>query len=163
MSLLEICQWLQDTPVGTQIRESIWFFPVIEGTHVLALAISVGIVYYFDLRLLGYNMRRQSISEVRNQVLPWAIAGFIIMSISGGLLFWAQAAKAYVSIFGKIKFFALILAAVNILAYHGITEHTIAEWDKAPVPPMKVRVAGLFSIVLWTIVIAAGRLMAYSF
>ena len=87
----------------------------------------------------------------------------ISSTISGVLLFWAQAAKAYVSIFGQIKFFALILAAVNILAYHGITETTIADWDKAPVPPLKVRVAGLFSIVLWTVVIAAGRLMAYTF
>jgi len=163
MSLLEIFQWLQDTQVGTQIRESIWTFPVIEGTHVLALAISVGLVYYFDLRLLGYNMRGQSISEVRNQVLPWAIAGFVIMTISGGFLFWAQAAKAYVSIFGKIKFVALVLALINILAYHGITETTIAEVDKAPIPPMKVRMAGLFSIVLWTVIIAAGRLMAYTF
>jgi len=163
MFLLEICQWLQDTQIGTEIRESIWVFPVIEGIHVLALAISVGIVYYFDLRLLGYNMRRQSISEVRNQILPWAIAGFVIMVISGGLLFWAQAAKAYVSIFGKIKFVALVLALINILAYHGITETTIAEWDKVPVPPMKARMAGVFSIVLWTVVIAARRLMAYTF
>src|SRR5436190_15687400 len=163
MSLLQIMQWIQDTQIGTQIRESIWAFPIIEGSHVLGLAFSVGIIYYFDLRLLGYNMRRQSISQVRNQLLPWAICGFVLMTISGVLLFWAQAAKAYVSIFGQIKFFALILAAVNILAYHGITETTIADWDKAPVPPLKVRVAGLFSIVLWTVVIAAGRLMAYTF
>ena len=163
MSLLEICQWIQDTPIGTQIRESIWTFPVIEGSHVLGLAISVGLVFYFDLRLLGYNMSRRSISEVRNQILPWAITGFILMTISGGLLFWAQAAKAYLSIFGRIKFFALVLASFNILAYHGITEKTIAEWDKAPVPPMKVRLAGLFSIILWTVVVAAGRLMAYTF
>lgn len=163
MSLLEIMQWIQDTPIGTQIRESIWFFPIIEGTHVLGLAASVGIIYYFDLRLLGYNMRRQSISEVRNQLLPWAMPGFIVMMISGALLFWAQAAKAYVSIFGQIKFAALVLAGINILVYHGITESTIAEWDKQPVPPLKVRMAGLFSIVLWTVIIAAGRLMAYTF
>src|SRR5215471_5912598 len=120
MSLLELMQWLQDTSVGTSIRESIWTFPIIEGLHVLGLSISVGIVYYFDLRLLGFNMRGRSVSEVRNQILPWAIAGFVIMMITGGLLFWAQAAKAYVSIFGRIKFFALILAAINILVYHGI-------------------------------------------
>jgi hypothetical protein len=163
MSLLEMMQWLQDTNVGTSIRESIWTFPIIEGLHVLGLSISVGIVYYFDLRLLGFNMRGRSVSEVRNQILPWAIAGFVIMMITGGLLFWAQAAKAYVSIFGRIKFFALILAAINILVYHGISERTIAEWDKAPIPPMKARMAGLFSIILWTVVVAAGRLMAYTF
>ena len=163
MSILDICQWIQDTQIGTQIRESIWFFPIIEGVHVMTLSVSVGFIYWFDLRLLGVNMRHQSISQVRDQVVPWTIVGFVPMVISGGLLFWAQAARAYISPFGKIKFFALIFAALNILIYHSITESTITEWDKAPVPPMKVRMAGLMSILIWTVVIAAGRLMAYTF
>ncbi len=42
MSILSMCQWLQDTNIGTSIRESIWVFPIIETIHVLALSISVG-------------------------------------------------------------------------------------------------------------------------
>jgi len=41
MSILSVCHWLQDTYIGTSIRESIWIFPIIETTHVLALSISV--------------------------------------------------------------------------------------------------------------------------
>src|SRR5262245_40842631 len=163
MSLHDICQWIYDTQTGTAIRESIWFFPIIESIHVLALSISVGIIYYFDLRLLGFNMRGRSVSEIRNQIVPWSIIGFTLMMITGALLFWAQAVRAYDSIFGKIKFFALIFALLNIVVYHWISESTIAEWDKSPIPPLKARLAGLFSIVLWTVVIAAGRLMAYTF
>ena len=44
MSLYEICQALQDSAVGTSIRESIWTFPIIETVHVLGLAVSVGIL-----------------------------------------------------------------------------------------------------------------------
>lgn len=42
MSLLEWCQWLQHSTLGTGIRESGYAYPLIEGTHVLGLALSVG-------------------------------------------------------------------------------------------------------------------------
>jgi len=163
MSLLEICQWLQDTDVGTQIRESIMFFPVIEGMHVLALGISVGAVLWWDLRLLGYTMKDQPISRLQANIFKWMMPGVVIMMITGVLLFWCQAAKAYNSIFFRIKLIALILAGINIPYFHLKTQRSQAQWDTAGIPPTSARMAGLFSILLWTIIIAAGRLMAYTF
>ena len=63
MSLLEICEWIQNTPSSTAIRESLWVFPIIEGSHVLALGLSVGTVLWFDLRLMGVAMRHHTVSE----------------------------------------------------------------------------------------------------
>jgi len=163
MSLLEICQWLQDTDVGTQIRESIFFFPIIEGTHVLALGVSVGAVLWWDLRLLGFTMRDKPISQMQSNIFKWMMPGFVVMMITGVLLFWCQAAKAYNSIFFRIKVIALILAGINILYFHLKTQKGQSEWDTAGIPPTSARMAGLFSILLWAIIIAAGRLMAYTF
>ncbi len=55
MSIMSMCQWLQDTNIGTSIRESIWVFPIIETMHVLALSISVGLLLVSDLRLMGVH------------------------------------------------------------------------------------------------------------
>ena len=33
MSLLGACQWLQNTAASTAIRESIWFFPLLDAAH----------------------------------------------------------------------------------------------------------------------------------
>jgi hypothetical protein len=162
MSLLEICQWLQATETGTAIRESIWVFPIIEGAHVLSLGLSVGMILWFDLRILGFNMRNQPISRVYAQLKPWMFAGFTLMFISGFLLFWAHAESSYLNLFFRIKVAALTLSAANILYFHFKTERGIDEWDKAPVPPLRVRLAGLFSILLWAAIMAAGRLMASS-
>src|SRR5436305_2085888 len=63
MSILEICDWIQNTPSSTAIRESLWVFPIIEGSHVLALGLSVGTVLWFDLRLMGLAMRQHTVSE----------------------------------------------------------------------------------------------------
>ena len=118
MSILDICQWLQDTRFGTSLRESIWMFPIVESTHVLALSISVGTLIWMDLRLTGTFMKKQPISKVSSSVLPWTLVGFTIMTITGILLFWCQAVKAYNSIFFKMKIIMLALAAINAIAYH---------------------------------------------
>jgi hypothetical protein len=54
---MEICQWLQNSDLGTQIRESIYFFPIIEGIHVIALGISVGAVLWWQIRRGGVGDR----------------------------------------------------------------------------------------------------------
>ena len=163
MTILEMCQWLQDTNIGTSLRESIWMFPIVESTHVLALSISVGTLFWMDLRLTGKFMKNQPISKVSNSVLPWTLIGFTIMTITGVLLFWCQAVKAYNSIFFKIKITLLILAAINAIAYHSTIYLKMDEWDKASPPPAQARFAGWASIVLWIGIIIAGRTMAYNF
>ena len=57
MSLLAWCRWLEQTPLATAVSESIWLFPFIEGSHILALPLSVGMILMFDLRLLGVAFR----------------------------------------------------------------------------------------------------------
>ena len=163
MSIFEVCQWLQNTAWGTAIRESTWVFPIVEGTHVLALALSVGTLLVMDLRLAGLLMRRQPVSEVSGQLMPWSLAGFAIMLTTGSLLFWSQPLKAYGSIYFRIKILLLLLAGINALVFELTLRRTVATWDVAETPPFRARLAGVMGIVLWAGVIAAGRTMAYNF
>lgn len=163
MDLASICQTIQDSDFGTSIRESTWTFPIIETTHVLALAISVGLILITDLRLTGSILRKRAFSELWAQLKPWFTAGFIIMFLSGIFLFLSQAFKAYESFFFRAKIVMLVLAGINALAFEYTSRPSIAEWDTAPVPPLRARLAGWFSIILWAGIIAAGRTMAYTF
>jgi hypothetical protein len=163
MSISQFCQWLQDTPWGTGIRESTWVFPIIEGTHAIGIAFSVGILLIMDLRLMGVLLRREPVSEVSNHLMPWSLGGFAVMFITGSLLFWSQAVKAYGSIFFRIKIVLLILAAINALAFELTLRRNIVAWDTLEKPPLRARLAGLLGILLWAGVIAAGRTMAYNF
>ena len=148
---------------GTFIRESTWEFPVIEGIHVLSIAMSVGMILWFDLRLMGVNMKSRPVSEVFRGIYWWMVGGFTVAAISGLLLFWAEADRAYPNIFARLKFTGLLIAGLNILYFHFGTQRTQFEWDNDPVPPRRVRMAGFFSITCWVVVVAAGRLMAYTF
>jgi hypothetical protein len=161
-SLLGWCQWLEHTDFGTSLRESTLMFPLVEGTHLLALGVSVGTIAISDLRLLGWALRRERVSDVMGQLLPWSIGGFGVMMLTGALLFWSEAAGAYNSIWFRIKILFLVFAAVNALAYHASIHRRLAEWDRDPVPPPRARLAGLLSLVFWIVVITAGRTTAYN-
>lgn len=163
MSLHDFCFWLQNTAWGTAIRESTLLFPVIETAHVLGLSLSVGTIALLDLRLLGLGLRREPVSQVMRQIMPWSLTGFAIMFITGALLFWSQAMKAYGSVFFRIKLLLLLFTAVNALVFQFTVYRSMASWDKAAVTPLAARISGVISLTLWIGVIAAGRTMAYKF
>jgi len=162
MSILSFCQWLQNEPVGTSIRESLWTFPLIETVHLMALAFSVGIIVIVDLRLIGVAMKSVPATEVFDRLQPMALKGFVINVTTGLLLFWSEPMKCYASPYFRGKLVMLSFLAVNALLFSGTTYKTVQSWDKAAVTPVAARVAGWVSLLLWAGVIVAGRAIAYA-
>jgi hypothetical protein len=161
MSILSICQWLQNESIGTSIRESVWTFPLIETVHLLALAFSVGIIVLVDLRLIGVAMKDQPVTEVFGRLQPMALKGFAINVVSGLVLFWSEPMKCYNSFFFRAKLVMLFILGVNAILFSATTYKSIASWDKTVLTPVPARIAGWVSLVLWTGVIIAGRAIAY--
>jgi hypothetical protein len=161
--LSAVFQWIYHTQSSTAIRESLWVFPAIEGTHLLGIALSAGALCWFDLRLLGFALCDEKISRVWKYVMPVAFVGFGLVFITGFLLFWAEAATAYHSVHFWIKMGLIVVAGINAFLFESRLHPQMAEWDTAAVPPRAARVAGVVSLVLWTAIMVTGRTMAYSF
>jgi hypothetical protein len=162
MTLLGICQWLEDTSVAVVVKESAYAFAIVVAVHLLGLVFSVGTLLWVDLRMLGFGVRGLRVSEIYRALAPWFLVGFCVMVVSGATLFTAFATSAYSNVYFRIKLLAMLLAAINALAFHFATQKTSMRWDDARRPPTAVRVTGLASIVLWTVVILAGRMMSYT-
>ena len=160
--LLEWCRWLENTSWARALSESGYAYPLVEGSHVMALALSVGTVVWFDLRLLGWTMRDDRVSDVFAQVRPWMLLGFAIMVVTGVLLFATRATDAFESSFFRLKLTLLAFGAVNIVMFHTTVDRRRDEWDSDAQPPLRARLAGGVSLVLWFSIIAAGRIMAYN-
>jgi Family of unknown function (DUF6644) len=115
-----------------------------------------------DLRLLSLTMRSVPVSQVAGRLLPWARAGFVVMVITGALLFYAIPVRAFHNIFFRIKVVLLILAGINVWVFHSTVFRSVAEWDLDPVLPKRARMAGAVSLVLWASIVVAGRMIAYN-
>jgi len=158
-----LCQWIAETSIGRGILESALIFPIVEGFHLIGIALSVGVLCWLDLRLIGLVFTDQPVSKVWKQVVPVAGVGFGLMFVTGGLLFWAEAITAYDSVHFWIKLGLILLAGINAAYFEFITHPGIAAWDNDRIPPLSARIAGVASLILWTAVIITGRTMAYSF
>ena len=59
MSLLfSIAEQIESSALGVAIAESRFAYPVIEGIHLIGLAVSVGLIFLTDLRLMGLILTR---------------------------------------------------------------------------------------------------------
>jgi hypothetical protein len=137
-------------------------YSAIESVHVLTLCLFVGLASLVDLRLMGIALRRVPASEVVRRFLPWMIVGFVVMIVTGTLLFYAIPVRSYQNVFFRLKLLMLIAAGVNVWLFHSGEYRRIADWDLAVVPPRAAKVAGITSLLLWAAIIIAGRMIAYN-
>jgi len=162
MSIFEICQWIQNSSIGTGIRESTYVFPLIEATHVLGLALSVGTIAIVDLRLIGAALTKEPVTDVIEQLQPWTLWGFVAQFISGGFLFWSEAARLYPSYSYRAKFVLIFLLGVNALLFHTTIYKSVDKWNGDVITPIRARMAGWIGITFWAGVIFFGRWTAYN-
>jgi len=156
-----ICQWLEQTSIGTSIRESLWLFPVIETVHIFGIILLVGGTSILDLRLMGLTFRDEPVTKLAGRFLPWAWSGFIIQVTTGLLMFASEATKMYINTAFQIKMLMILAAGLNAFIFHSLAYQSVGKWEKDPVAPVSARIAGLVSILFWFGIVAAGRWIAY--
>ncbi len=160
MDLHSVLDWLQHTGWAVGLKQSDFMFPLVEGSHILSLSFSVGMVMILDMRLLRISFRSQRVSLMMQQLMPWTLTGFGVMMVTGLLLFAAQAVKVYGNTFFRIKVILMVLAGLNALYYQLKYYPKMAEWEQGSTP-VGARIIAVLSLVFWFGVIACGRTMAY--
>jgi len=162
MSLLGFAKWLADTPWSIALHESLYGYPIVESIHVWALCLFVGMAIVLDLRLTGLSFTKIPVSEVARRILPWTTFGFVVMVISGVLLFYAIPVRSYQNIFFRVKLVLLVIAGLNVWIFNSGVYLRIQAWDRDPIPPARARFAGFASLALWVLIIFCGRMIAYN-
>lgn len=162
MSILPVLEWLAGTRWSIALHESQYVWPLLETAHVLCLALFVGTAVMLDLRLLGLAMTRVPASEFTGRLLPWTRSGFAVMVTTGAMLFSAAPVTYYQSLFFRIKMVMLVVAGLNIALFHNGIHRRIGAWDLDAKPPRAARAAAVVSLVAWSTVVVAGRLIAYN-
>jgi hypothetical protein len=162
MSFLSFFEQLAETPWSVALHESEIAYSLIESFHVWSMCLFFGMTVLFDLRLLGWTMRGVPVSEVIRRLQPWTILGFVLMVISGTLLFYAIPLRSYQNIFFRTKMLLMLVAGLNVLIFHSRVFPGVAKWDAEPTPPKVARRAGALSLALWIGIIVCGRMIAYN-
>lgn len=153
---------LQSSALGEAVRNAQYLYPVLEAIHIMGIALLVGPAFTFDLRLLGVGHRVVSVTTAARNLLPVSHIGMAIAVTTGIALLSAQATVVAGTGAAPWKFALLILACLNVLMFHYGIYRRVDEWTDAAVTPVAARVGAGVSLIAWTGVIFAGRLLAYT-
>ncbi len=157
MSLLEVFQWIQYSPLLVAMRGSPWFFPMIAGIHLLGLAMLGGAVLLVDLRLLGLGLSRQPVAVLARDAERWLMASLAVMLPTGTLLFMCFATKYYYLTAFWVKLASLVL----VLAFTFVVRRPLIMSGTSNMNPLRGKFLGLVSLSLWIIVALGGRLIGF--
>jgi hypothetical protein len=143
------------------LHESYYMYSWVETTHVLSLMLSLGMLCYIDLRMLGFALPQIPATRIARQLQWPMLIGFGLMIITGLLLFYANPVRNAQSVWFRIKVILLLGAAVNAVVFNYRLKQSVAGWDSAPSAPQPVRSSALLSLLFWALIVVCGRLIAY--
>jgi hypothetical protein len=155
----EIFDWLEKSAWASEIRQSLWMYPTLEIIHILGIVLLVGAALLFDLCLLGFS-KNLSVNDLSRYLLPWSRRGLILVIPSGVLLFITNASSLSADSIFWVKVILIGVAGLNAFAFHRFTKAQ-ENLDNSINPPLHYKVQALISAIVWTAVIAFGRLLAY--
>lgn len=157
--MLELAQWLSDTPISLAIRQRDWLIPLLQTIHILGIAMVVSSVFLIDLRILQIT-RSQSTAATAHRYVPWIWTGLGILATSGLTLIIAEPQRALPNPAFQIKMLLLSIAIATTCAFQTSLRRNASFWEgSGPARMMNVLAMGVF--VLWCSIALAGRLIAY--
>ncbi|MBS9405059.1 hypothetical protein KG088_15650 [Halomonas sp. TRM85114] len=149
----EVLTRLAATPLADWMRLSRWGYAGVNTLHVLGIALLIGAIVPLDLRLLGLR-RNIGLADAASLLQPLAIAGLVLAATSGVLLFLADP-RGYASTpLFPLKLVLILMAVSNALALNfgaGLPGASTA----------RLRLLGALSLILWLLVLCAGRFLAF--
>ena len=154
--------WLEGSALGQLMRTSgVWAYGIVNLAHILGISTLFGSVLTLDLRLLG-AWRRVPLAALEPPALTLAVCGFTLAVASGVSLITTNATEYIGNPFLPIKFTAIGLGLLNILAVQ-----FVPAWRARKSEPHDARqrrtlgLVGGTSLVCWTGAVAAGRMLGY--
>jgi len=160
--LADLIAPLENSSLADSIRENDLLFPFIESVHVLSICLVVGSILVVDLRLLGIASTNQPVSRVTRAILPLTWSAFVVAVVSGSLMFISNATKYLGNGYFIAKLLLIGAAGVNMAIFHAVVARDQPRWDNRTAPPVRARLAGGVSILLWIAVVACGRWIGFT-
>jgi hypothetical protein len=134
------------------LRSHPWAYPALEVVHITGIALLVGNLILFELRVFGLGAAL-AIQPLARLALTLSVTGFSIAAASGLLMFASQAAELLTNRAFTLKMLLLLAAACNAAWFHG--RASLHRLDTT------ARVQMVLSTLIWLAVIACGRWIAY--
>jgi hypothetical protein len=159
MTLREIIAWLTSTPINMLVMDYRWTWPISESLHFCGLALMVGTVGTFDLRLLGLG---KGISPAAlHYSIRFGLAGFVVSAVTGALFIFGQPDQYFYNNAFKVKVVCLLLLGLNVLAFYALEARQVLALGPGDDAPRRAKAFAAISLALLVSIMCAGRMLTF--
>ena len=127
-------------------------YPVLESVHIVGVALLIGSLVVFELRLWRFG-RALDLGALARLALPITLAGFALAATSGLVMFLSQFEEMIANRAFVLKMVLILVAGLNALAFH-----LRGGWGR---DDRRGRLQTVLSLGLWVAVVVCGRWIAY--
>jgi hypothetical protein len=159
MSLVELIGWLTSTPVNTVVMGYRWVWPISEILHFCALAVMVGTVGTFDLRLLG--LAKGVAPSTLHRALRYGVAAFALSAVTGSLFIFGQPDQYFYNAAFKLKVVALLLLGLNVILFYALEARRVLELGPSDDVPLSAKIIAGISLTLLVSIMLFGRMLTF--
>ena len=159
MTLPQIIAWLTSTPVNHLVMDYRWTWPIAESLHFCGLALMVGTVGTFDLRLLGLG---KGISPAAlHRSIRFGLVGFAVSVVTGALFIFGQPDQYFYNNAFKVKVVCLTLLGLNVCAFYMLESRQVLAIDAGEDAPVRAKFFAAVSLTLLVAIMCAGRMLTF--
>jgi hypothetical protein len=151
---------LEESGFAAAIRQSMWIYPAANVGHIVSLVFFAAAVAVIDIRLLG-GFAATAPGRLLARARVFAIAALVGMTVTGFVLFSAEASHVALNPVFQLKFALIGAGILNVALFEFVARRDVDKLPPGAVVPPRARIAGLLSIVVWVAVAACGRSIAY--
>lgn len=151
--------WMQTTSLSHAIVSYLWVWPAAESAHFIGLALIIGTVGFFDLRLAG-AFKSVPVSAAHD-LMPFALVGFAVNGLTG-LIFLIGHPEQYAhNVAWWWKVACLALAGVNAVVFEFTIGKRTVQLGAGEDTPVAAKAIGVISILAWFGVLFWGRMLPF--
>ena len=155
----ELIQWLTSTPVNTLVMDYRWTWPISESLHFCGLALMVGAVGTFDLRLLGLG--KGITPAALHYSIRFGLAGFAVSAVTGALFIFGQPDQYFYNNAFKVKVVCLLLLGLNVCAFYALEARQVLALGPGDDAPPRAKAFAAISLTLLVAIMCAGRMLTF--
>jgi hypothetical protein len=159
MSLGDVIRWLTSTPINTVVMDYRWVWPSAEILHFCGLAVMVGTVGLFDLRLLGLG--KGVAPAVLHRSLRYGAAAFVVSAATGSLFIFGQPDQYFYNAAFKLKVAALLLLGLNVLLFYTLEARRVLALGPSDDAPLRTKIIAATSLTLLVSIMLFGRMLTF--
>ena len=156
--VLTFFEWMEGSTLALIFQSAVWYSPIIQVMHLVAVAVFAGSLLVVDLRLLGTGLTGTPVRQVARDAQPWLMGGLIALAVTGTPTMASTAIKQYYSPFWWWKMEMLALGIVFIFTIR----RQVLQSESAEQGGLWPKVVALTSMGLFLGVTIGARLIGLS-